>query len=101
MGVTLVQIFHDRQRLDENSTVVFQGRYKGLRIDFLICRAELLAATAPQMDRNLFIAQAFEIEGDANPIGSGAAKKSVKLHGCPFAVLNADAVIPSSWAQNR
>ena len=80
LGIFLIKILDDGERLGQNSSAVLQRGYERLRVDRLIRGGELLAAAAAQMDRRLLRAQAFQIESNAHTVRRRATEKSIKLH---------------------
>jgi hypothetical protein len=78
-GMGFVEIFDDRQRLNEDLPAVLDGGDEALGVEGEIGGLFLIAA-AP-MDKRALIGKAFEIEGDADAERGRRAKEGVKLHG--------------------
>src|SRR3954454_15204978 len=74
----LVEIFNNRQRLDQPFSVDFQRRHQALRVDAEEFRTALVAP--PQMHRDTLVIQLFEIERDAHAERGGRTEIAVQLH---------------------
>src|SRR5499427_152392 len=74
----LVEIFDDRQGLDEDRTVIFERGHEALRLQVEEFRPALLVLA--QMPGYLLVAEALEIERDANAERGGRTEIAVKLH---------------------
>ena len=88
LRMDLVEIFDDRQRLDQNLTIgQFERRHPHLWIDRAKFRLALMAAFLGEMDGHDLIGQAFEIERDAHAVGGGRAEIGIELQGCAPALM--------------
>ena len=84
LGMRLLEIFEDRQRLRQHlARIEHQRRHQLLWIDRRIVRRPLLALA--QMAKGLLGRDALEVEGDANTKRGRRAKVSDKLHGASAA----------------
>ncbi len=82
LGMGLVEIFDDRQRLGQNLAAgKLERRDALLRIERAEFRLVLRAAVLGQMNGCHLIRQTLEIERDTHAIGGGRAEISIELHG--------------------
>src|SRR5438270_1127781 len=77
-GICLVEIFEDRQRLDQGVAVRLQRRHQPLRIDRKKAGFPLVATA--QMDERALVVESFEVQRDAHAKRGGGAEIAVKLH---------------------
>jgi hypothetical protein len=78
LGIGLVEILDDRQRLDQCPVAIYQRRYQSLGIDGEIIGLGLVVA--PQMDRGGFVFEIFEIEGDSDAECGGGPEIPIKFN---------------------
>ena len=78
IGVGLIEIFDDCQRLNQSSLTVLQGRHQALGVDGQIIGLDLVIA--PQMDGHGLVVELFQIEGDADAERGRGTKIAVELH---------------------
>src|SRR5258707_15664925 len=90
LGMGLVEIFDDCERLREDLPILVERRDETLRVHREIGRRALVVAA--QMDEGPLIGQAFQVERDADAKGGRGAKEIVELHGV---------VIPAAYGQLR
>jgi hypothetical protein len=64
VGLDIIEIFDDRQRLEHGMAVVNKRRHHALGIDSLISRLELLAGK--DIDRNFLERQSLEPQGNSH-----------------------------------
>src|SRR5207244_11058150 len=83
LGLDLLEIFDDGQRLGERARLRLQGRHQGLRVEFAIDGAELLAAGTQKMHGQDLERQLLERKRDAHPIGGRTAEITVEPHQRP------------------
>src|SRR5260370_35220049 len=77
--MTLVEIFDDRQRLDQRVSLHHERRHEALWVDAEKLGLSLVAPA--QMDKGGVVIELFEIEGDAHAKRGGGSKIAVELHG--------------------
>jgi hypothetical protein len=70
LGIHLVQVFHDRQRLGQHPIAVKQAGDQLLRVHLLKFRRMLFATVANQMHRMRLVRQLLQVQRDTHPIGS-------------------------------
>ena len=81
LGMDLVEILDDGERLDQHVAVVErQRRHAPLRIDGAELGRVLLAAALGEMDRLHLVGEALEIERDPRPVGGRRAEIGIELH---------------------
>ena len=78
LRIALVQVFDDRQRLREAAPVIVERGHELLRIHVAIRRGGLLALA--QVDGNVFVTLALEVERDAHAVRRRGAEIAVQLH---------------------
>ena len=78
LGLDIVEIFHDRQRLEDGMAVVNESRHHPFGVDGLIARLELLARE--DVDRNFLEREALKPERDPDPKRRNRPPKSVDLY---------------------
>ena len=80
VGVRLVQVFDDRQRLREHGRIVHrQRRHQALRIQREIILRALIAHAQVHVDA-LVGHDALEVQRDANAVGRGRAEVIIEFH---------------------
>ena len=81
LGVGLIEILEDRERLGQHRVAIDQHRHQLLRIERAEFGAELLAAALGEMDEMAPLGrEALEIEADAHAKARGRAEVIVELH---------------------
>src|SRR5512145_1232487 len=78
LGMRLVQVFDDRERLGQFEPVGKQSRQKALRVFAGVFRLSVLAFG--EMNEHGLVGEAFQIERNADTKRGGAAKVRVQLH---------------------
>src|SRR5476651_2374619 len=69
----LFEPLQDGHGLSQNPVWGFQGRDPGLRIERAVSGAKLLAVSGAQVYRHVVVAQSFELQGNAHPVGGRTA----------------------------
>ncbi len=79
IGVSLIQIIHDRHRLEQGPTeaVDHQSRYGALGVDLQVGRVVLLSGQ--QVDRYFFECQSLVLECSAHPVGCQGSPKTIQF----------------------
>src|SRR5580704_4386585 len=75
----LLEIFDDRQRLDQHLPIGLERRHQALRVDLEKAGLPLIAAA--QMDERALVIEPLQIERDAHAERGGGTKIAVELHG--------------------
>ncbi len=78
IGINLVEIFDDRQRLDERPAAIIEGRHQALRVDGEVIGLGLIVSS--QMNGRGLVVELLQIEGDADAEGGRGAKIAVEFH---------------------
>src|SRR5437762_3539788 len=81
MGMSLIEIFDDRQRLDQRPAVIIEGRHQALRVDGEVVGLGLIVS--PQMNGRRLVIELFEVKGDADPECGGGPEIAVEFHRYP------------------
>ena len=79
LGVFLVEIFEDRQRLKQLHIAIDQGRHDHLRVERLVLRPELVALL--QMQKGIVMRQPLQVQRDPHPETRLRSVIGIKLHG--------------------
>src|SRR6266581_3989115 len=78
LGICLVEVFDDRQRLDQHLVADFERRHQALRVDATKVGSGLVAPA--QVDEGVLVIELLEIEGDAHAKRGGGSKITVEFH---------------------
>src|SRR5712691_9410157 len=87
LGVFLLEVFEDRERLEQLGRAVGQRRHHHLRIDRAVLRRELVATL--QMEEHILALQPLQVERDAHAETRLRAIIGIELHRRPFARITA------------
>ena len=78
LGMSLLEVLADRQRLREHVAVVLERRYESLRIELQVVAVPLLATVAQQVLRHRLVAESLEVQCDPHPVRSRASPVGVQ-----------------------
>ncbi len=82
LGVFLLEVFEDRERLEQPRPAVDQRRHHHLRVDRAVLWRELVAAL--QMEVHIVAAEPFKVERDAHAETRLRAVIGIELHRRPL-----------------
>jgi hypothetical protein len=83
IGMRLLQVLDDRERLAEHAVVVGQRRHEFLRIHLVVRLAVMLAAVAHEVNRHRPVRNPLPRQRDAHAPGCGAPPIGEEFHGAP------------------